>query len=80
MSNYSRLLLYCVPTYERTTALTALRNQLSIKSNEVISAQDERLLLSQHWMELAPGAQDLLEVWEGSNQVCEHNQGDSGRV
>ena len=55
------------------TALTALRNQFSVKLNEVVSPQDERLLLCQHWMELSPGAQDIFEAWEGSNQVCGHN-------
>lgn len=51
------------------SALTALRNQLAVKSDEVISLLDERLLLALHWMELAPGAQELFEAWEASNQV-----------
>ena len=49
--------------------LTALRNQLSVNPDEKIAPQDERLLLVQHWMEIAPGAQDMFEAWEGSNQV-----------
>ena len=51
-------------------ALTALRNQLGVKPDEKIAPQDERLLLTQQWMEIAPKAQDMFEVWEGSNQVC----------
>lgn len=50
-------------------ALTALRNQLTVKPGDVISLQDERLLLAQHWLELSPGVQDLFDVWEASNQV-----------
>ena len=51
-------------------ALTALRNQLGVKPDEKIAPQDERLLLAQQWMEIAPGARDMFEAWEGSNQVC----------
>ncbi|KAI0311527.1 ribosome 60S biogenesis N-terminal-domain-containing protein [Amylostereum chailletii] len=50
-------------------ALTALRNQLTIKRNEVpISPQDERLLLLQGWLESSPGAQELFDIWSGVNQ------------
>jgi hypothetical protein len=59
--------------HEFITALTALRNQLAVQADEVISSQDERVLLSQNWMELSPGAQDIFEAWEGSNQVCRRN-------
>lgn len=53
------------------TALTALRNQITIKIGEPtpISPQDERLLLVQHWLDVVPGAQDLFALWEISNQV-----------
>ncbi|KAI0269360.1 ribosome 60S biogenesis N-terminal-domain-containing protein [Gloeopeniophorella convolvens] len=50
-------------------ALTALRNQLTIKSNEgPVQPQDERLALVQSWMEVAPGAQSIFAIWEGANQ------------
>ncbi|PSR72606.1 hypothetical protein PHLCEN_2v11530 [Hermanssonia centrifuga] len=45
-------------------ALTALRNQFTIKYDEAnISANDERLLLAKDWLESEPGAQDLFEIW-----------------
>ncbi|KAF9460940.1 ribosome 60S biogenesis N-terminal-domain-containing protein [Collybia nuda] len=52
-----------------TETFTALRNQLSIKPGEdVISPQDERLLLAQHWMENVPGAHDIFEIWDNTTQ------------
>ncbi|KAF7984362.1 hypothetical protein HWV62_15393 [Athelia sp. TMB] len=48
--------------------LTALRNQLTVKPDETIPLQDERILLAQNWMDVAPGAHDLFEAWEGANQ------------
>jgi nucleolar pre-ribosomal-associated protein 1 len=47
-----------------------LRNQLSIRPGEdKISPQDERLLLSQHWMENVPAAHDIFVIWEEANPV-----------
>lgn len=54
-------------------ALTALRNQLTVRPDETVSPQDERVLLAQNWMDMAPGAHDLFEAWEGSNQVRDHH-------
>ncbi|KAA1478653.1 hypothetical protein DENSPDRAFT_692792 [Dentipellis sp. KUC8613] len=49
--------------------LTSLRNQFTIRASEgPISPQDERLALAKSWMEVAPGAQELFEIWEGTNQ------------
>ncbi|KZT00261.1 uncharacterized protein LAESUDRAFT_688308 [Laetiporus sulphureus 93-53] len=49
-------------------ALTALRNQLTVKHDEpLISPSDSRLLLIKSWLELSPGAQDLFAVWEAAN-------------
>ncbi len=51
--------------------LTALRNQLTIKSNEPhVQVNDNRLLLAKAWLDEDPGAQDLFSVWEGTNAVC----------
>ncbi|THH13851.1 hypothetical protein EW146_g6413 [Bondarzewia mesenterica] len=50
-------------------ALTALRNQFTIKTGEgTVSPQDERLLLAKEWMGAAPGAQELFKIWQGANQ------------
>jgi nucleolar pre-ribosomal-associated protein 1 len=52
------------------SALTSLRNQFTIKAEEVpISVEDERLLLAQNWMSSDPGAQDAFELWERATQV-----------
>jgi hypothetical protein len=54
--------------------LTALRNQLSLKSDEpAISPQDERLLLAQSWMERVPGAHDVFDLLDHSTQVYRTN-------
>ena len=51
-------------------ALTALRNQFTVKTNEgTISPQDARLVLAREWMEADPSAQELFALWEGANQV-----------
>ncbi|TFK33679.1 ribosome 60S biogenesis N-terminal-domain-containing protein [Crucibulum laeve] len=48
--------------------LTALRNQLNVRGEEsIISPQDERLLLVQHWMENSPGAYDVFGIWDSAN-------------
>ncbi|GBE85449.1 hypothetical protein SCP_0706360 [Sparassis crispa] len=49
-------------------ALTALRNQLTIRECETrVSADDERLILAKSWLDGSPGAQDIFDIWEGSN-------------
>ncbi|KAG2113376.1 hypothetical protein DEU56DRAFT_934085 [Suillus clintonianus] len=48
-------------------ALSALRSTLSVKSEEIIAPQDERIALE--WMESSPGAHDTFEIWEGTNQM-----------
>ncbi|OBZ71823.1 Uncharacterized protein C14G10.02 [Grifola frondosa] len=46
-------------------ALTALRNQLTVKYGDLsIPANDERLLLIKSWLDLSPGAQDIFSIWE----------------
>ncbi|KAG1888586.1 ribosome 60S biogenesis N-terminal-domain-containing protein [Suillus subluteus] len=49
-------------------ALSALRSTLSVKSGETVAPQDERLALVVQWMENSPGAHDIFEIWEGTNQ------------
>ena len=49
--------MYCI-------ALTALRNQLTIKYDERVAADDERLVLVKTWLDIDQGAQDLFELWE----------------
>jgi hypothetical protein len=50
--------------------LKALRNQLSLKSDqEPIAPQDERLLLAKNWVEIDPGLRDVFDMWEEANQV-----------
>ncbi|KAG1732022.1 uncharacterized protein EDB91DRAFT_1251955 [Suillus paluster] len=49
-------------------ALSALRSTLSVKSGETIGPQDERVALVVQWMESSPGAHDIFELWESSNQ------------
>ena len=50
-------------------ALTALRNQLTIKYDERVAADDERLVLVKTWLDIDQGAQDLFELWERTNTV-----------
>ncbi|KAI5834791.1 hypothetical protein K523DRAFT_368872 [Schizophyllum commune Tattone D] len=51
-----------------TRSLAALRNQLTIKpTEEKISTQDARLALVDEFLQLSPGAQDVLQLWETSN-------------
>ena len=57
--------------HQLLAALTALRNQLTVKHDEdPVSAADDRLLLVQSWMRSAPAAQDLFEIWEQINMAC----------
>jgi len=54
----------------QTIALTALRNQFTIKPNDdIISPQDDRLSLAKAWLEEDPGLRQVFEIWEGLNQV-----------
>ncbi|KAF8959548.1 ribosome 60S biogenesis N-terminal-domain-containing protein [Flammula alnicola] len=49
-------------------ALTALRNQLTLKAQEPsVLPQDERLNLAKQWMQSSPGAHDLFSVWDNAN-------------
>lgn len=51
-------------------ALTALRNQLTIKFGEgPVQPQDERLALARSWLETAPGAQTVFSIWESTTEV-----------
>lgn len=51
-------------------ALTALRNQLTIKfSEEPVQPHDGRLALARSWLETAPGAQTIFSIWEGTTEV-----------
>ncbi|KAI0301899.1 transcriptional repressor TCF25-domain-containing protein [Multifurca ochricompacta] len=50
-------------------ALTALRNQLTIKFDEgPLQPQDERLTLARSWLESAPGAQSIFSIWEKTTE------------
>ncbi|KAH9007194.1 ribosome 60S biogenesis N-terminal-domain-containing protein [Lactarius hatsudake] len=50
-------------------ALTALRNQLTIKAGEgSIQPQDERLALAHSWLEALPGAQSVFTIWERTTE------------
>jgi hypothetical protein len=51
-------------------ALTALRNQLTIKfGEEPVQPQDERLALARSWLETAPGAYTVFSIWETTTEV-----------
>ncbi|KAI6044064.1 ribosome 60S biogenesis N-terminal-domain-containing protein [Pisolithus marmoratus] len=50
-------------------ALPTLRSKLYQRSDEVISPQDERLQLLISWLEESPGASDLFDTWERTNQL-----------
>ena len=51
-------------------ALTALRNQLTIKHDEPpLSVSDERLVLAKEWLGSFNGVDDLFSVWETTNAV-----------
>jgi hypothetical protein len=51
-------------------ALTALRNQLTIKfDEEPVQPQDERLALARSWLETAPGAHTVFRIWESTTEV-----------
>lgn len=53
-----------------STALTALRNQLTIKAQELsVSPQDVRLNLVKHWIESSPDTHNLFSIWDRSNSV-----------
>ncbi|KAH9963282.1 ribosome 60S biogenesis N-terminal-domain-containing protein [Russula dissimulans] len=50
-------------------ALTALRNQLTVKfGEEPVQPQDERLALARSWLEISPGAQSVLGIWENTTE------------
>ncbi|KAI9466647.1 ribosome 60S biogenesis N-terminal-domain-containing protein [Lactarius psammicola] len=50
-------------------ALTALRNQLTIKPGEgTIQSQDERLALAHSWLEAFPGARSVFTIWETTTE------------
>lgn len=47
------------------TALTSIRNQLSLKKLQgSLDPQDERLVVVKEWMGISPGAQDLFKIWD----------------
>ncbi|KAH9853304.1 ribosome 60S biogenesis N-terminal-domain-containing protein [Lenzites betulinus] len=49
-------------------SLTALRNQLTVKTSErSVAVNDERLVLAREWLEADPGAQELFQIWESAN-------------
>lgn len=51
-------------------ALTALRNQLTIKFGEgPVQPQDERLALVRSWLETTPGAHTVFSIWESTTEV-----------
>jgi len=53
------------------SALNQLQNQVAIGFEEAkITAQDERLLLVQQWLEGNQGAQDIFGLWEHADPVC----------
>lgn len=64
-----RALEHSLKTLTGVLALTALRNQFTIKYEANISANDERLLLAKDWLESEPGAQDLFEIWGKTSTV-----------
>ncbi|KAI0640548.1 ribosome 60S biogenesis N-terminal-domain-containing protein [Trametes meyenii] len=48
--------------------LTALRNQLTVKTSELaVAVNDGRLLLAKEWLDADPGAQELFSIWETAN-------------
>ncbi|KAF8271677.1 ribosome 60S biogenesis N-terminal-domain-containing protein [Lactarius quietus] len=50
-------------------ALTALRNQLTLKAGEgPIQPQDERLALARSWLEVFPSAQSIFTIWEKTTE------------
>ena len=52
--------------------MSQLRNQVAIGfEEEKITAQDERLLLVQQWLEGDQGAQDIFGLWEHADPVQE---------
>lgn len=58
------------PTFFFLAALTALRNQLTIKfGEEPIQPDDQRLALARSWLEIAPGAQSVCSIWESTTEV-----------
>ncbi len=50
--------------------LTALRNQLTIKfEEEPIQPDDHRLALACSWLEIAPRAHGVFNIWESTTEV-----------
>ena len=65
--------------YEWLSALTTLRNQLTIKHDEAtIAHHDERLNLCHTWLQASPGAQDLFDIWESTTSVRSRSMSLSG--
>ncbi|EJD42488.1 hypothetical protein AURDEDRAFT_186058 [Auricularia subglabra TFB-10046 SS5] len=46
--------------------LVALRNLFSLRHDETIAPQDQRLLLAKAWLDAQPGASDVFDVWEAA--------------
>lgn len=64
----SNSLMPCSP--RTMLALTALRNQLTVKYNESTPRpDDERIRFAKEWMELCPGANELFDLWTTVSQV-----------
>ena len=42
--------------------LTALRNQLTVKYEEIVPVSDERIVLVQAWLEISTGASDVFRI------------------
>ena len=58
------------PTVMNLAALTALRNQLTIKfGEEQVQPQDDRLALACSWLETAPSAHTVFSIWESTSEV-----------
>ena len=52
------------------SALTSLRNQLTVKYSEsALPPDDGRIRLAREWMERSPGANELFDLWATTNQV-----------
>ena len=60
----------CTKDLTRRTALTSLRNQISVKyEEETILIEDPRLVLVKAWLELSSGAQNVFAIWEQTSTV-----------
>lgn len=61
--------LYSTHAAEIVTGLTELRDRLTLKYNERVDVQDDRLRLLNTWLSADPGAQSLFKLWEHVNAV-----------